>query len=122
MKRSFADILTGLDGERARKVARKLPEWAAAGAEIPSALSLEQCSSSATARYKACLACQLASRATQAATASGNTATLGTLRGGTASEAQRWGPKDVSRGELPDGKPAKKADQRPLTAWSRRWK
>ena len=53
MKRSFADILAGLDGERARKVARKLPEWAAAGAEIPSALSLEQCSPSATALYKA---------------------------------------------------------------------
>ena len=56
MKRSFADILQDLDGERARKLARKLPEWAAAGAEIPSALSLEQCSSSATARYKSCLA------------------------------------------------------------------
>jgi tRNA (guanine-N7-)-methyltransferase len=34
----------------------------------------------------------------------GNPATFGTVRGGTASEAQRWGPKDVSRGELPDGK------------------
>ena len=56
MKRSFADILAGLDDDRARKVARKLPEWAAAGAEIPSALSLEQCSSTATARYKASLA------------------------------------------------------------------
>ena len=56
MKRSFADILQDLDGERAHKLARKLPEWAAAGAEIPSALSLEQCSSSATARYKASLA------------------------------------------------------------------
>ena len=53
MKRSFADILQGLDGDRARKVAGKLPEWAAAGAEIPSALSLEQCSSTATAFYKA---------------------------------------------------------------------
>ena len=52
MKRSFADILQGLDGDRARKVAGKLPEWAAAGAEIPSALSLEQCSSTATAFYK----------------------------------------------------------------------
>ena len=33
----------------------------------------------------------------------GNTATLGTLRGGTASEAQRWGPtqEDVSGGWLP---------------------
>ena len=38
-----------------------------------------------------------------AATASGNTATLGTLRGGTASEAQRWGPtqEDVSGGSWP---------------------
>ena len=31
--------------------------------------------------------------------ASGNLATLGTVSGGTASEAQRWGPKDVSGGE-----------------------
>ena len=56
MKRSFADILTQLDGDRAQKVARKLPAWASAGIEIPSALSLEQCSSSATASYKAGLA------------------------------------------------------------------
>ena len=41
--------------------------------------------------------------ATQAGSASGNTATLGTLRGGTASEAQRWGPtkEDVSGGTCP---------------------
>ena len=38
---------------------------------------------------------------TEAAAASGNRATLGNVRGGTASEAQRWGPKDVSRGWLP---------------------
>ena len=56
MKRSFADILQGLDSDRAQKVARKLPAWAAAGAEIPSALALEQCSSAATACYKAELA------------------------------------------------------------------
>ena len=68
MKRSFADILQDLDGERARKLARKLPEWAAAGAEIPSALSLEQCSSSATARYKS----TLISNPEPAATASEN--------------------------------------------------
>ena len=37
----------------------------------------------------------------EAAAAPGNTATLGTVRGGTASEAQRWGPKDVSGGRLP---------------------
>ena len=34
-----------------------------------------------------------------AAVPSGNRATLGIVRGGTASEAQRWGPKDVSGGE-----------------------
>ena len=63
MKRSFADILQGLDGDRARKVAGKLPEWAAAGAEIPSALSLEQCSSTATAFYKSSVAGQAAAAA-----------------------------------------------------------
>ncbi len=43
------------------------------------------------------------------AVAPGNRATLGTVRGGTASEAQRWGPAqpDVSRGELPDCKQEK---------------
>ncbi len=65
MKRSFADIMAGLDSERAQKVARKLPAWAAVDAdrraagldplEFPSALSLEQCSSSATALYKQAL-------------------------------------------------------------------
>ncbi len=39
----------------------------------------------------------------ETAAASGNRATLGTVRGGTASEAQRWGraQRDVSRGWLP---------------------
>ncbi|MBQ9660623.1 MAG: hypothetical protein IJV37_05085 [Bacteroidales bacterium] len=60
MKRSFADILQELDGAQAKKVARKLPEWAAADAEIPSALALEQCSSTATALYKCSLAVQTA--------------------------------------------------------------
>ena len=43
--------------------------------------------------------------------APGNRATLGTVRGGTASEAQRWGPtqSDVSRGELPDRRPAEES-------------
>ena len=63
MKRSFADILSSLDEGRAQKVARKLPAWAAAGIEIPSALALEQCSSSATASYKALLAGQAAAPA-----------------------------------------------------------
>ena len=63
MKRSFADILSSLDEGRAQKVAHKLPAWAAAGIEIPSALALEQCSSSATASYKASLAGQAAAPA-----------------------------------------------------------
>ena len=44
-----------------------------------------------------------AADAVTAAAAPGNTATLGTLRGGTASGAQRWGPtkEDVSGGWLP---------------------
>ena len=41
------------------------------------------------------------SAAASAATALENPATLGTVRGGTASEAQRWGPKDVSGGSCP---------------------
>ena len=63
MKRSFADILQGLDTDRAQKVTRKLPAWAAVDAErraagldaleFPSALSLEQCSSTGAALYKA---------------------------------------------------------------------
>lgn len=40
------------------------------------------------------------------ASASGNRATLGTVRGGTASEAKRWGPKDVSGGWLPGSEEA----------------
>lgn len=38
--------------ELAPKLQRKLPEWAAAGCYLPSALSLEQCSSGESARYK----------------------------------------------------------------------
>ncbi len=58
--------MQGLDTDRAQKVTRKLPAWAAVDAErraagldaleFPSALSLEQCSSTAAARYKAGLA------------------------------------------------------------------
>ncbi|MBR4524653.1 MAG: epoxyqueuosine reductase QueH [Bacteroidales bacterium] len=49
------------------------------------------------------------------ATASGNLATLGTVRGGTASGAQRWGPtkEDVSEGSLPSPT---------LTFWPQNWR
>ena len=62
MKKSFADILGGIDAEKERRTDRKLPVWAAASAsrkaagleplEIPSALTLEQCSSEETALFK----------------------------------------------------------------------
>lgn len=56
VKKSFADILSGIDDRQSKKFAAKLPEWAAAqGVEIPSSLALEQCSSTATALYKASL-------------------------------------------------------------------
>ncbi len=50
MKKSFAEILTGLDEGTGKKVKRKIPDWE--GAVIPSALSLEQCSSQTAAEYK----------------------------------------------------------------------
>ena len=92
MKRSFADILTHLDEGRAQKVARKLPAWAAAGIEIPSALALEQCSSSATASYKASLAGQAAAAAD--------------LRFAHPSHASRRGPLPFTRPWVATGLPA----------------
>ena len=62
MRKSFADILGGIDAETERRTGRKLPAWAAASAsrkaagleplEIPGALPLEQCSSEETADFK----------------------------------------------------------------------
>ena len=53
-KRSFSDILNDLSDAGLERMRRKVPEWAdVAGIEYPSRLSTEQCSSSATAAYKA---------------------------------------------------------------------
>lgn len=60
MKKSFADILNDSRTQQLRKAAAKIPEWAeAAGVEFPTALSLEQCSSSLSAAYKAGIAAKL---------------------------------------------------------------
>ena len=67
MKKSFADILSGIDSGLDRKLRDKLPAWADAGCRIPSKLALEQCSSSLTASYKA----ELASGATTIADLTG---------------------------------------------------
>ena len=56
-KSSFADILAGVEADRTKRIAKKLPDWAGVeGLSVPSKLALEQCSSSAAARYKAELA------------------------------------------------------------------
>lgn len=53
-RKTFADIISDTQVAQRRKMAAKLPEWSVVdGIEIPSKLALEQCSSSATARYKA---------------------------------------------------------------------
>lgn len=56
MKMSFAEILQQVENRRSLKLQDKLPSWAAVpGLALPSDLSLEQCSSEATAKYKASL-------------------------------------------------------------------
>lgn len=60
VKKSFAQILEGIDGSQQMKLERKLPDWAALGAEVPTPLALEQCSSSPAAAFKAALARELA--------------------------------------------------------------
>lgn len=55
-KRSFSDILSELSDAVPARMRRKVPEWAdVPGIEYPSRLPTEQCSSSATAAYKAAL-------------------------------------------------------------------
>ena len=55
-KKSFSDILTELSDDGPARMRRKVPEWAEVpGIEFPSRLATEQCSSSATAAYKASL-------------------------------------------------------------------
>lgn len=56
MKKSFAEILQQVERGRLMKLQHKLPSWACVpGLVLPSDLCLEQCSSEATARYKASL-------------------------------------------------------------------
>jgi Protein-L-isoaspartate carboxylmethyltransferase len=111
MKRNFSDIMAGLDSERAQKVARKLPDWAAVdGLEIPSALSLEQCSSSATAFYKA-----------------GQAAAAANLRFAHPSHALRRGPLPFTRPRAATGlpaappDPAKSAGEGAVPVFAQRW-
>lgn len=53
MKKSFAQIVEDVKNAERRKMTKKIPEWEGKDIIIPSGLSLEQCSSSETARYKA---------------------------------------------------------------------
>ena len=55
-KVSFSDILADLSDAASARMRKKVPEWAdVPGIEFPTRLATEQCSSSATARYKAAL-------------------------------------------------------------------
>lgn len=52
-KKSFADILSAISDSDSARMAKKVPEWSGLeGMRYPTRLCLEQCSSSATARYK----------------------------------------------------------------------
>ena len=59
-KKSFADILCDISDTGAAKMRRKVPQWAdSEGLSFPTQLCTEQCSSSATALYKAGLLSRL---------------------------------------------------------------
>lgn len=61
-KKSFADILSDISGADVALMRKKVPEWADIGGLVfPTRLSMEQCSSSATALYKASLARSISS-------------------------------------------------------------
>ena len=53
MKKTFAQILAAQQAEPLERVLDKVPQWAGTELTIPSRLATEQCSSSATALYKA---------------------------------------------------------------------
>jgi len=56
-KKSFSILLEESKDEARRKIMRKIPSWnGIEGIELPSSLSIEQCSSEATAIFKASLA------------------------------------------------------------------
>lgn len=59
MKRTFAQILEEEREDALRRLSAKVPEWDGSGLELPVRLSIEQCSSSRTAFYKASLAASL---------------------------------------------------------------
>ena len=55
----LASVMHTMEEQRVAKLRSKLPHWAEVQAHIPTQLSLEQCSSEATALYKASLAEEL---------------------------------------------------------------
>ena len=68
-RKSFADIVRETDEDLRQRLQAKVPEWAGVLPELqlPARLNVEQCSSSAAARYKA----ELAARILQGADGSG---------------------------------------------------
>ena len=60
-RKSFADIVRETEGDLRQRLQAKVPEWAPVLPDLtlPARLNVEQCSSSAAARYKAAVAQQL---------------------------------------------------------------
>ena len=72
---TFKEILDGMDTDAVKRMARKVPQWAGVtGIEFPTRLSVEQCSSSETALYKAALASAIFQRKPGKATSCNNAA------------------------------------------------
>ena len=96
----FSAMLEELAQEPLERVLEKVPEWRGAGGlKVPAKINAEQCSSSATARYKAALAQRIASAAGAGVSADGPAAGSA---GAYFSPAERHGANSSVR---PSGKP-----------------
>lgn len=80
MKKSFADILSEQLRDTETRMAKKVPEWSEYGLEYPTRLSTEQCSSSATARYKSMLMQRIARTEGSSVQKRGGTQGIGVIR------------------------------------------
>lgn len=60
MKKSFSQIVREAEADLQRRLQAKVPDWAEVpGLRLPARLNVEQCSSAATARYKASVAARI---------------------------------------------------------------
>ena len=83
-RKSFADIVRETEEDLRQRLQAKVPEWAGVLPELqlPARLNVEQCSSSAAARYKAELAARILQGANGSGLASPATGRIADLTGG----------------------------------------